>query len=147
MYLTPDAKSVTFGPMEHTVSDPVAFIFAGNATFTLVSVKTQVRYTYKLQKSDDGRVFFVRVLTGPENTTDFRYAGFFPADKRTSIVRGAKGMDPSAPSLKALAWYLAHVGSPHVEVWHQGTCGRCGRALTVPESIASGIGPVCEGRE
>lgn len=34
---------------------------------------------------------------------------------------------------------------PSLEVWHEGRCGRCGRALTVPESIASGIGPVCEG--
>jgi hypothetical protein len=30
-----------------------------------------------------------------------------------------------------------------LEVWHQGSCGKCGRPLTVPESIASGIGPVC----
>ena len=30
-----------------------------------------------------------------------------------------------------------------LEVWHEGRCGRCNRALTVPESIASGIGPEC----
>lgn len=26
-------------------------------------------------------------------------------------------------------------------------CRRCGRKLTDPESIAKGIGPVCEGKE
>jgi hypothetical protein len=26
---------------------------------------------------------------------------------------------------------------------HEGKCGRCGRLLTVPSSIESGIGPEC----
>jgi hypothetical protein len=30
-----------------------------------------------------------------------------------------------------------------VEVWHEGTCGKCGRALTVPSSIENGLGPEC----
>lgn len=30
-----------------------------------------------------------------------------------------------------------------IEVWHEGRCGRCGRRLTVPESIANGLGPEC----
>jgi hypothetical protein len=29
------------------------------------------------------------------------------------------------------------------EVWHEGKCGKCGRALTVPSSILTGIGPEC----
>ena len=28
-----------------------------------------------------------------------------------------------------------------LEVWHEGRCGKCGRKLIVPESIARGIGP------
>ena len=31
-------------------------------------------------------------------------------------------------------------------VFHDGKCGRCGRKLTVPESIQSGLGPVCAGQ-
>lgn len=30
-----------------------------------------------------------------------------------------------------------------VEVWHDGKCGRCRRDLTVPESVARGLGPEC----
>jgi hypothetical protein len=30
-----------------------------------------------------------------------------------------------------------------IEVWHEGKCGKCGRTLTVPSSIESGIGPEC----
>ena len=34
----------------------------------------------------------------------------------------------------------------NVTVWHEGKCGACGRKLTVPDSIKSGIGPVCAAR-
>ena len=30
-----------------------------------------------------------------------------------------------------------------VRALHSGCCGRCGRKLTVPESIDTGLGPVC----
>ena len=30
-----------------------------------------------------------------------------------------------------------------IEIWHQGLCGKCGRRLTVPQSILIGIGPDC----
>jgi hypothetical protein len=33
-----------------------------------------------------------------------------------------------------------------VVIWHEGRCGRCGRRLTVPESIESGYGPECIGK-
>lgn len=40
-----------------------------------------------------------------------------------------------------LAGALARLGQ--VELWHEGVCGRCAHRLTVPESIESGLGPVC----
>lgn len=30
-----------------------------------------------------------------------------------------------------------------VEIWHEGACGCCGRALSVPASVAMGLGPAC----
>jgi hypothetical protein len=30
-----------------------------------------------------------------------------------------------------------------IEIWHEGRCGKCGRTLTVPDSIANGLGPEC----
>jgi hypothetical protein len=35
---------------------------------------------------------------------------------------------------------------PELAVYHEGRCGACGRRLTTPESISSGLGPVCAGR-
>ena len=34
----------------------------------------------------------------------------------------------------------------HIEFLHEGSCGVCGRPLTHPESIHTGIGPICSGR-
>ena len=52
--------------------------------------------------------------------------------------------------LDGLVWLLTHLwgASPELvlsraDVYHSGTCSRCGRVLTTPESIRSGLGPVC----
>jgi hypothetical protein len=57
----------------------------------------------------------------------------------------------NAPSVVGFQWLLAqlvnHSGvDPNVaELRHAGLCGRCGRPLTVPESIDTGFGPTCAG--
>ena len=53
-----------------------------------------------------------------------------------------------APSVKALHWALPKIWAkapmpPAFEIRHEGKCGRCGRALTVPESVDTGFGPEC----
>ena len=40
-----------------------SFLSAGKATFTLHSTKTDVHYTFKVIKSDDGKLLWVRLLT------------------------------------------------------------------------------------
>lgn len=54
----------------------------------------------------------------------------------------------NAPSTKALAWLVKGLAqgadlTKAVELRHEGRCGRCGRKLTTPASIDTGIGPVC----
>ena len=131
--------------------DAQRFIFAGNATVTLRSTKTGNRFTYKVQKSDDGKVHFVKVLTGPENTTDFTYMGLF--GRGGTYFHGKKEktpISPDAPCAKAWGFFvdcLDGLTFPNtLEVWHEGRCCRCGRLLTVPESVRLGIGPECAGK-
>src|SRR5208337_3354054 len=52
------------------------FALAGNARITLSSERTGVRYTYRIQcvKDSDTR-FFVSLLTGPDNGSDYAYIG------------------------------------------------------------------------
>jgi hypothetical protein len=128
------------------------YMRAGNATVTLRSLKTSVRFTYRLRESDDKQCLFVGALTGPDNETSYSYLGRISRDifwaGRKVPRPGDVGAD--APTSRAFAWSWRQLVSgrmpDQLEVWHEGRCGRCGRKLTVPESVAAGFGPECAGR-
>ena len=135
-----------------TAAGARAFLIGGNATVTLVSTKSGTRFTYRVRASDDGEVFFVSLLSGPDNEGDYSYLGriargVFWAGRK---VPKPGDVGPDAPSSKAFAWVwrlLMQDSLPDaVEVWHEGRCVRCNRKLTVPSSIASGFGPECAGK-
>lgn len=132
------------------ITDPArvrAFVCAGNATFTLVSKKTGARFTYRVRKTAPEKPAFVSVLTGPDNTSDFEYLGVIFEDTGFRVTQRSR-IRPDAPSALAFGWFWQHIDDARlherVEFWHTGRCGRCGRLLTVPESIETGLGPVCE---
>ena len=121
------------------------FMFAGKATFTLRSLKSGTRFTYRISASEDGAVHFVALLSGPDNSEDYQYLGII---RRGVYWHGKKSrVAADAPSVRAFDWTWRALASGHlpttVEIWHAGACGRCGRPLTVPESIAAGFGPEC----
>jgi|SRR5262245_10446556 len=133
------------------------FLRAGKATVTLVSLRTGVRFTYRVstptdratgQPVTDGTLM-VGVLTGPDNNSNYQWLGRVARDV---FYVGRKTPQPGeisrdAPSAKAFqfAWQqlLRDTIPAELEIWHEGRCGRCGRKLTVPESIAQGFGPEC----
>lgn len=132
------------------------FILAGRAIFTLIG--TSNRFTYQVTRKDPDPgsrytqpTYFVGLLTGSNNESDYSYLGIL--DPVTGYVRLTKGsrMTPQAPAVKAIQWALPLIWAratmpPSFGIMHVGRCGRCGRTLTVPESIASGIGPDCAGK-
>ena len=132
-----------------------AFIEAGNATITLVSKKTGTRFTLKftrpkqIEGDNRPRPIWVSLLNGSDNTSDYLFMGtIWVSLTGYEYRRSAKvtvGMD--APSMLALRYFVSALNIPaqmdRLEVWHEGRCCRCGRKLTVPSSIASGIGPEC----
>ena len=140
------------------------YILGGHATFTVVSRRTGTRYTYKLSlpKAQEGSKypapdpvfgpFFAKVLTGPENTNDFEFFGTVRVnpDGRLGLTHSNKArISATAPSVIAAGWFLRALDRgalEQVEVFHTGRCSRCGRPLTVPESVATGLGPICAGR-
>lgn len=145
--------------------DVGAFLFAGNAIFTVTRADGR-RFTYRVSNSQrtetqrrrsGGRsaVYFVNVLTGSNNDSDYSYMGIVPADAVTAnaprfirtngsrIGNDAESMVTFRALIDALyAGELPAGWSFH----HEGRCARCGRRLTVPESIESGFGPECLGR-
>jgi len=130
------------------------FALAGNAVFTMVSKRTGERFTYRIRKpSGEKKPFFIQLMNGPDNTSNYAYFGLMfgkgvDSDFTSYRHGGAKAKaSPSAPSVKGFEWLIRNVMNEkvldQVELWHQGKCGKCRKPLTVPESIASGLGPVC----
>lgn len=134
------------------------FISAGNATVTFKSLASGAHFTYKVQAPfakdgttrDLGSDFrFVKVLTGSDNESSYSYLGYI---RRDVFFHGGRKAHIAydAPTAKAFAYSWRNIVQgaipPALEVWHEGRCGRCGRKLTVPSSIASGFGPECAER-
>ena len=121
-------------------------LFAGRATLTLVSKKTGTRYTFKVSRPNEGAPHFATLLTGPDNSSDFQYLGIASINAGLKLTAKSKLGADSAP-VRALDWVLRQTAGGHlpdtVEVWHEGRCCQCGRKLTVPSSIATGLGPEC----
>ena len=123
------------------------FTKAGRALLTVVSKKTGQRFTFRIQRKNNVAAgpLFVKVLTGSQNESDYTFLGTI-FDDQTFVHSKKSSIDPEAPSARAFTWFWSHVqvGSmSSMDVYHHGRCARCGRTLTVPESIASGIGPEC----
>lgn len=92
----------------------------------------------------------VALLTGPDNTAD--YTGFgFVNDQGIQVWKKKRSTNGSKSEWEWYAeilWSLALDGgfSPYADRYEllvEGRCLKCNRTLTTPESIVSGIGPVC----
>lgn len=129
-----------------TAADALSFIQSGNAIFTFVGRSS--RFTYRVRESDDGKVFFVSVMTGSDNEGDYTYLGIIRNGEFRRTAKSRISVD--APSHIAFLWSYTMLGRgllpDALQVWHEGRCGRCARLLTVPESIARGLGPECAER-
>lgn len=140
------SKDLPFQPARLATPEQAReFLFGGNATLTLKSIRTGTHFTYKVRVSDDERAYFVSLMTGPDNEDSFQYLGYFRDGYYSHGVKSKVGKD--APGAKAFDWFTRQLDEEAfpetLEVWHEGRCCKCNRKLTHPDSIASGIGPEC----
>lgn len=133
------------------------FILAGDAVFTveLPAGAEKPHYTYRVQKVEANdrwpESFFVKLLTGPDNTSDYTYLGKLDPTAPRLVLTGKSKLPAEALPVRLLNRILARVWAGDHAAYeqhgyathHEGRCGRCGRALTVPESVESGFGPEC----
>ena len=135
------------------------FILAGKAIFTLEIESgfgeqhgLKSHYTFRVNKSDDvryGEKYFVGLLTGPDNLSDYSYLGVL--DKEGFVRTTAKSVGVSPVVFKLLNRVIQLIWASDVspiikagfKLHHEGRCGRCGRTLTTPESVTAGFGPEC----
>lgn len=135
------------------------FVLAGEAIFTVSNGNTNY-YTYKVYKSTPstqfpGTAWFVKVLTKPDHYT---YVGqldvntsdrtTMPKLRRTGRSRYEDNSNIMTVFRRAMRviWqkqYANYVLPEPYSIKHEGHCGRCGRALTTPQSLDTGLGPEC----
>ena len=138
------------------VEDILTFILGGKAIFTMVNTLTGTRFTYKVKRKkvpndkfhQTNQPYWVKVLTGNNNETDYTFVGTIWKEPTVHYAHGRNSaITTNAPSVKGLQWLINNLTTyqwnTNIEVWHEGCCARCGRLLTVPESIESGFGPEC----
>ena len=135
---------MTSAILKHTES--IRFILAGNSTFTVLNTKTQKRFTFKVKAARNSTIekplFFVKVLTNPEiyQFIGSIFSKTFKYSQKSKISSEAQSV---AVFQYIFTKLLDGTLDSCVEIWHEGRCGRCGRQLTVPDSIVNGIGPEC----
>ena len=139
---------------ELAIDHLLSYITAGNAILTAMSEKTGNRFTYKIKRHPDKskKMWFVRVRKGP----DYVLLGVIFSNFRGNIDVFVPAKDASigvdSPQFKAFDYLFETAKfkrpkSKKLHVIHSGKCGKCGRTLTDPKSIAHGLGPVCGNRK
>ena len=135
-----------------TGEELLKFMTSGKSLFTIKNSETGNRFTFKVTKlkDDNKEIYFVKVMTGSNNETDYSFIGTLFGT--STFVKNYKhssksNITESAQSVKVLKWLIdvciKNTVPKVVEFYHSGHCLRCGRTLTVPESIESGYGPEC----
>ena len=127
------------------------FIGAGRAVFTVENPGGD-RYTFRVAGKTFGggrRLLFGSLLAGPDNTRDYVYLGV--VEGANLRLTGASRLPQGSTPVRVLNWALGVVHGRNAlpggyAIHHEGRCGRCGRVLTVPESIRRGLGPRCAGK-
>jgi hypothetical protein len=139
------------------------FLTAGCAIFTVepsyhfnevmrqLGRESSDHYTFRIESNNTETLYFVQLLTGPDNTSDYTYVGLLNVDQgsihKTKASQLPFSSTPVQIAQRVLQRIFANEGDKITEqgwkVHHAGRCGRCGRTLTTPDSCESGIGPEC----
>jgi hypothetical protein len=136
--------------MENRINN-LKFFTGGRALFTVSNGKGE-HYTFRInkpKKDDKGNPpYFISMLTGPDNTSNYTYLGLYiPQFNTVRLTSKSKFASESTP-VKVLNWAFKKVAEggnlpEGYSIAHEGYCCKCGKLLTDPISIEMGIGPNC----
>lgn len=121
-------------------------------TMTVVNDATGNRVTVRFRRPKGfNKSVLVDVMTGCDNESDFKFVGSVPLEGDLGYTESQWVKAPHEKAALArtiLNWTFAAVKAGDlktVRVLHEAKCARCGRKLTVPESIDAFMGPECRG--
>ena len=128
-----------------SVKNPRVFILGGRAHFSIINTINNKEYKYRVCKSKDGKIFYIKVKTAQR----YEYVGYLKIINDNSIrySKGKKGtLTSNDEAIKGILYALKHGNNelPNpMKMTHHCLCAKCGRKLDDEESILRGFGPVC----
>jgi len=131
---------------------PREIMFAGRSRFTVLNEASGNRFTYqvnapkydrdgnKIDNPEKAEVLMVKFLNG----SGYDFIGILNREGHFFYSRKSK-IYKNHLAIRGFEWLVTHIDKmpDKVKFYHEGCCLRCARALTVPESILSGLGPEC----
>jgi len=128
------------------------FLCGGHAIFTASNPAGEY-HTYKVTAPADQHesrpIWFISKLVGPNNTDDYAYLGILTHEGEVRWT-GKSKFPKDSQAFRVAKWAIERTFREDTrpladgyKISHVGRCGVCGRPLTTPESIESGIGPIC----
>lgn len=145
--LTP--KYLIAGKSTVTVKLPSGFHYSKDGT-------ERTHYTYRCDYVEANGKYdstvFVNLLVGGDNQQDYVCIGRFDPDYGDMVtIRRSQQWEPTLPYRlfkRILNRVYNNKQGDYEEkgfyTMHDGTCGRCGRTLTTPDSVEKGLGPICQ---
>jgi len=138
-----------------TIGRVLSYIRGGNCRITIQNEKTQTHLTYKFKQSKrNPSVYWVSVLSrfDYESEDSYKFLGGY-SDELSYRYSEKSQIKATSKSASAIQWFFDKFLKPNafkakyptVKVFYQGTCGRCGKLLTHPESLKVGFGRECLG--
>lgn len=128
--------------------------FAGRAVITLLNRAANTHITLKVRQLKDREdrskklpIFYVYVSLLNDGETGKRFAATY--FQQTMSYKLGRDIQPTDQIARVMAFVQQALKNPTiltqkgVSVMHEGTCCRCARPLTHPESIDVGFGPEC----
>jgi hypothetical protein len=120
-----------------------------NGTITCSNPQTGESRTFRIKTQAADSKFaagqrILSLLTGPDNESDYQGFAFVDSMGRVRVWRSRLGtqFEKLGRFVERLEYHQQTHG---IQVQWAAKCRVCNRKLTTPESIASGIGPICGG--
>lgn len=130
----------------------MAHISTHNGKLTVRSTATGEHRTFEFRTQPDDAKFapgrcIVSLLIGSNNQADYKGFAFLDRGEtlRVSVWKKHRGTQYEALA-RMLEQLDVHEQAGRVTLHFETCCRKCNRPLTTPESVESGIGPVCAGR-
>lgn len=142
------AKPQEDAPLD-VLTDDTGAVVTQNGTYTITGEGQRTTFRVRTQRPDARFAPGKRVLgilSGPDNTSEYTGVGFLVHEdgvERIAVWRSKQGTAWEDKAELFAQVVLRNEAVDFYTILMAGSCCVCNRKLTVPESIISGIGPVC----